>query len=79
MQQQQQQEEQHTLADCPLGFTLDDADVTAAAKVLRLLYIEDLRQLQNSVDRLVVNVQVSVTHPSAFVEYARETGHVSKL
>ena len=60
--------QQHTLADCPLGFTLDDADVTAAAKVLRLLYIEDLRQLQNSVDRLVVNVQVGVAYPFAYVK-----------
>ena len=36
-----------------------DAGVDAVATILRLLYIKDLRQLQTSIDQMVVQLQVS--------------------
>lgn len=43
----------------PLGFSMEGASerAHAAARVLRLLYINDLRELQTSVDRLIVSAQ----------------------
>jgi hypothetical protein len=42
-----------------LRFYMSDAAVDRLGTVLRLLYIRDLRQLQTTIDRMLVEVQVS--------------------
>jgi hypothetical protein len=42
-----------------LLLSLSDAVVDRLGTVLRLLYIRDLRQLQTTIDRMLVEVQVS--------------------
>lgn len=54
---------QGLLRQFPLGFDLDDEAVASAATVLRLLYINDLRQLQTDADRLIVDVQEYTADP----------------
>lgn len=48
-----------SLEELPLGFSMEGASSAAVstARVLRLLYINDLRELQTSVDRLIVSAQ----------------------
>lgn len=46
-----------------LGFSTGDALVDTAAKVLRLLYIKDLRRLQTEVDNSIVEVQEYTANP----------------
>lgn len=43
---------------CPCVCRAADAAVDRLGTVLRLLYIRDLRQLQTTIDRMVVEVQV---------------------
>ncbi len=47
-----------SLRDVPLGFGTGDAKIDAAATVLRMLYIRDLRALQTQIDQAIVAVQV---------------------
>ena len=51
----------------PLGFAMAAGDgapaLERAAKVLRALYIQDLRDLQTQVDRLVVQAQEYTANP----------------
>ncbi|KAF8058070.1 hypothetical protein HT031_005730 [Scenedesmus sp. PABB004] len=54
---------QHTVAagnvdGVPLGFDTGDARVDGLARVLRLLYIKDLRGLQTAIDHMLVQAQV---------------------
>ena len=52
-----------TLSASPLGFDTRQADLNEACKVLRLLHIADLRDLQTSVNELVVKVQGITADP----------------
>lgn len=45
------------LADIPLGFKLDDELLESATKVLRLLYLEDLRNIQSDINDLIEHIQ----------------------
>jgi hypothetical protein len=45
----------------PLGFDADDPQLRAAATLLRVLFVNDLRNLQTQVDRLIVEMQVPFT------------------
>lgn len=45
------------LADVPLGFAVDDPNVEMCSKVLRLLYIEDLKDLQSEINNLIESLQ----------------------
>lgn len=47
----------------PLGFDTGDEVINEAAKVLRLLYIQDLRTLQTKINETIVNVQSLVADP----------------
>eukprot|EP00195_Chlamydomonas_chlamydogama_P011598 CAMPEP_0202908336 /NCGR_PEP_ID=MMETSP1392-20130828/45711_1 /ASSEMBLY_ACC=CAM_ASM_000868 /TAXON_ID=225041 /ORGANISM="Chlamydomonas chlamydogama, Strain SAG 11-48b" /LENGTH=255 /DNA_ID=CAMNT_0049597617 /DNA_START=54 /DNA_END=822 /DNA_ORIENTATION=- len=51
------------LEELPLGFETGDANTDTAAKLLRLLYIRDLRTLQNQVDQAIVDVQEYTSNP----------------
>lgn len=45
------------------GFDLDDPVLSEAAKVLRLLHIKELRELQTKINELIVAVQVLTADP----------------
>eukprot|EP00729_Bicosta_minor_P006682 gene6682-6239_t len=51
------------LANQPLGFDTGDALLNEAAKVLRLLHINELRDAQTQINELVVNVQALTADP----------------
>jgi RLL motif-containing protein 1 len=49
--------------DADLGFDLNDPVLNQAAKVLRILYIQDLRDLQTRANELIVAVQNVTANP----------------
>jgi len=49
--------------DADLGFDLNDPVLNRAAKILRMLYIHDLRDLQTKANELIVAVQSVTAHP----------------
>lgn len=51
------------LSRFPLGFTTGDPVVDAAATVLRMLYIKDLRELQTQIDAAIVAQQELTANP----------------
>ena len=51
------------LAQFPLGFSTGDAEVDRVATVLRILYLSDLRELQNGVNELLVTAQEYTANP----------------
>lgn len=51
------------LNDTNLGFTTGDKILDKAAKVLRLLHINDVRQLQTVINRVIVEVQEITANP----------------
>ena len=51
------------LDDADLGFDTGDPVLNRAAKVLRLLYIRDLRQLQTAINEIIVAVQNLIADP----------------
>jgi hypothetical protein len=52
-----------SIQQMPLGFDTGDKIINEAAKVLRLLYIQDLRILQTKINETIVNVQSLVADP----------------
>ncbi|XP_012255313.1 RNA transcription, translation and transport factor protein [Athalia rosae] len=46
-----------------LGFTLGDSALENAAKILRLLYIQDLRNLQTRINEAIVSIQNITANP----------------
>lgn len=51
------------LSSIPLGFTTGDEQLDLAATMLRLLYLQDLRQLQNQVDEAIAAMQEVTANP----------------
>ena len=49
--------------DTQLGFDTGDSDVNEAAKILRLLHIQDLRSLQTSINECIVAIQAITANP----------------
>ncbi|XP_076267952.1 RNA transcription, translation and transport factor protein [Rhynchophorus ferrugineus] len=49
--------------DADLGFDLNDPVLNKAAKILRMLYIQDLRNLQTKANELIVGVQSVTANP----------------
>lgn len=43
---------------CPLGFHVDDEQVAEAARVLRLLHIQELTKIQREINRAIGMLQV---------------------
>eukprot|EP01125_Pyxidicula_operculata_P019126 TRINITY_DN6905_c0_g2_i1.p1 TRINITY_DN6905_c0_g2~~TRINITY_DN6905_c0_g2_i1.p1 ORF type:complete len:132 (+),score=22.27 TRINITY_DN6905_c0_g2_i1:59-397(+) len=58
----------------PLGFDTGDAKVNQAALILRLLYINDLRDLQTRINELITTMQEFTAHPTTDVRL----GHVGR-
>lgn len=56
-------EQGFTLDNCPLGFDVSDKQLQRPAKVLRMLYVNDLRDLQNKVNQIIVTVQSMTANP----------------
>ena len=50
-------------ADFPLGFSTGDATLDRAAVILRMLYVADLRELQDAVNDILVTVQEFTAQP----------------
>ena len=46
-----------------LGFDTGDEDVNEAAKILRLLHIQDLRSLQTRINETIVSIQAITANP----------------
>eukprot|EP01104_Vermistella_antarctica_P012047 TRINITY_DN3425_c0_g1_i1.p1 TRINITY_DN3425_c0_g1~~TRINITY_DN3425_c0_g1_i1.p1 ORF type:complete len:207 (+),score=28.14 TRINITY_DN3425_c0_g1_i1:522-1142(+) len=59
------------LDEIPLGFDTGDAAANRVAKVLRLLYLEDLRDLQNQINNIMVEVQNETARPKTDVSLGR--------
>jgi RLL motif-containing protein 1 len=51
------------LLQLPLGFDTDDKALQIAARILRLLLLGDLRQLQNQINQLLVAAQEITAQP----------------
>eukprot|EP01001_Neometanema_parovale_P009114 NODE_5361_length_953_cov_30.145783_g5145_i0.p1 GENE.NODE_5361_length_953_cov_30.145783_g5145_i0~~NODE_5361_length_953_cov_30.145783_g5145_i0.p1 ORF type:complete len:269 (-),score=66.47 NODE_5361_length_953_cov_30.145783_g5145_i0:86-892(-) len=51
------------LASFPLGFTTGDTQLDNAARVLRILYTDDLRELQDKIDETLVTLQNTTGDP----------------
>ena len=51
------------LSEFPLGFDTGDADVNKVATVLKMLYISDLRDLQNDLNGLISLGQEYTANP----------------
>lgn len=51
------------LLQLPLGFNTDDPALQNAARILRLLLVADLRQLQNEINQLLVATQQQTAQP----------------
>lgn len=49
--------------DADLGFDMGDYVLNQAAKILRLLYIHDLRDLQTQINECIVAVQSVTANP----------------
>lgn len=47
----------------PLGVKLKDQELTDAVRAMRLLFVNDLRDLQSSVDDLTIQVQEVTANP----------------
>ena len=52
-----------TLENSPLGFQVSDEQLNRPAKVLRMLYLNDMRDLQNKINQTIVKVQEITAHP----------------
>ncbi|CAF0869202.1 unnamed protein product [Rotaria sordida] len=52
-----------SIEQMPLGFDTGDKIINEAAKILRLLYIQDLRTLQTKINETIVSVQSFVADP----------------
>eukprot|EP00036_Acanthoecidae_sp_10tr_P015961 CAMPEP_0206290954 /NCGR_PEP_ID=MMETSP0106_2-20121207/2880_1 /ASSEMBLY_ACC=CAM_ASM_000206 /TAXON_ID=81532 /ORGANISM="Acanthoeca-like sp., Strain 10tr" /LENGTH=245 /DNA_ID=CAMNT_0053721519 /DNA_START=164 /DNA_END=901 /DNA_ORIENTATION=+ len=52
-----------SLDNTPLGFATGDSALDKASKVLRLLHIADLRDLQTRINELIVSVQMLTANP----------------
>eukprot|EP00049_Salpingoeca_infusionum_P018997 m.359692 g.359692 ORF g.359692 m.359692 type:complete len:238 (+) comp18673_c0_seq1:139-852(+) len=57
IQHPQEKHERMSLATLPLGFDTGDVTLNTAAKILRLLHIHELRDLQTSVNQMLAGVQ----------------------
>ena len=51
------------LSGFPLGFSTGDPAIDLAATVLRMLYIKDMRELQDQVDAAIVKMQELTADP----------------
>ncbi|XP_071963730.1 RNA transcription, translation and transport factor protein-like isoform X2 [Antedon mediterranea] len=51
------------LEDCPLGFDTEDRNLNEAAKVLRLLHVNELRELQTKINEAIVSAQSVTANP----------------
>ncbi len=60
------------LSDLPLGFSTGDQVVDIAATVLRMLYIKDMRELQDQVDAAIVKMQEFTAEPKTDATMRRE-------
>ncbi|XP_074605140.1 RNA transcription, translation and transport factor protein [Brevipalpus obovatus] len=52
-----------TLDTTSLGFQVSDKQLERPAKVLRMLYLNDMRDLQNNINRTIVKIQEITAHP----------------
>jgi RLL motif-containing protein 1 len=59
------------LRELPLGFHSDDEEVDKAAKILRLLYISDLRDLQTKINQLIISIQNYTANPKSDTSLGR--------
>lgn len=51
------------IMETDVGFNMGDAALNTAAKVLSLLYIQDLRDLQTKINEAIVSVQSITANP----------------
>ncbi|EIE26545.1 hypothetical protein COCSUDRAFT_59071 [Coccomyxa subellipsoidea C-169] len=51
------------MSSYPLGFSMGDEKTDLAAKILRMLYIKDLRALQTQIDDMIVQIQEFTANP----------------
>ena len=61
-------------ATFPLGFGTDDSALDDAARVLRMLYVADLRKLQDAVNTTIVALQEFTANPKTDSRLGR-VGH----
>ncbi|KAF8763856.1 RNA transcription like protein [Argiope bruennichi] len=52
-----------SMMDAPLGFETNDPVLDKAAKILRLCFIHDLRDLQTKINEIIVSVQSITANP----------------
>ena len=59
-----------SLDELPLGFNTGDKDVDRAATVLRLLYISDMKELQITINDIIVAVQNFTADPKVHLPHS---------
>jgi RLL motif-containing protein 1 len=68
-----------SLDDLPLGFNTGDKDIDRAATVLRLLYVNDMKELQSKINDLIVAVQNFTADPKVHPTRQSTSNRAKKL
>lgn len=61
----------YQLDEIPLGFEVESKELSDALKLLRLLYVNNLRDLQTNINQILVQVQSLTANPKTDTSLGR--------